>query len=146
MASLTNNAENDLALLIFNNTNWALIGDATGLRGSSSAGSFYISLHTSDPTEAAANQTAGETSYTNYARVAVARSGSGFTVSADTVTNAADISFPACGATGATITHVGIGTAASGTGDLIAYSTASLAVSSGITPIIAAGDLDIVFA
>ncbi|HYV99693.1 MAG TPA: hypothetical protein VE967_19695 [Gemmatimonadaceae bacterium] len=30
--SLGNAAENDLMLLIFNNTNWANLGDATGLR------------------------------------------------------------------------------------------------------------------
>lgn len=36
-----NTFENDLLLLIFNNTDAALIGDATGLRGSSTAGSLY---------------------------------------------------------------------------------------------------------
>jgi len=44
-----NTTENDLCLLLFNNTNAALIGDATGLRGSSTAGSFYLSLHTATP-------------------------------------------------------------------------------------------------
>mgnify|MGYP000650276063 CR=1 FL=1 len=75
-----NTFENDLLLLIFNNTDAALIGDATGLRGSSTAGSLYVSLHTGDPGEAG-NQTTNECAYGSYARVAVARSGAGWTVS-----------------------------------------------------------------
>lgn len=113
-----NTFENDFLLLVFNNTNIALIGDATGLRGSTSAGSFYISLHTADPGEAG-NQSTNEAAYTNYARVAVARSGSGWTVSGNQASNAAAINFAQCGITGATITHFGIGTDSSGTGKLL---------------------------
>ena len=47
-----NTFENDLLLLIFNNTNIANLGDATGIRGSSAAGSLYLALHTTDPGEA----------------------------------------------------------------------------------------------
>lgn len=65
--------------LLFNNTNAANIGDATGLRGSSTAGNLYISLHTSDP-GATGDQTTNEATYTSYARVAVVRSASGWTV------------------------------------------------------------------
>jgi hypothetical protein len=39
----------DLLELIFCNTDAPNIGDATGLRGSSVAGSLYVSLHTADP-------------------------------------------------------------------------------------------------
>ncbi len=35
--------------LEFINSNFANVGDATGLRGSSTAGSDYLSLHTADP-------------------------------------------------------------------------------------------------
>ena len=130
-----NTFENDLLLLIFNNTNCALVGDATGLRGSSTAGSLYVSLHTSDPGEAG-TQTTNETSYTSYARVAVVRSGSGFTVSSGSVSTAANVDFPACTGGTATITHFGIGTDVSGTGKLL-YKGAvspSISVSSGVTP------------
>jgi len=142
--SKTNTFENDLLLLIFNNTDIALIGDAAGLQNSAAAGSLYVSLHTSDPTEAG-SQTTNETSYTNYARVAVARSGAGWTVSSNAVSNAAAINFAACGVTGATITHFGVGTDASGAGKLLYKGalTASLAVSAGITPSFAIGELDI---
>lgn len=44
--SFSDTAENDLLQLLFNNVDMALVGDATGLRGASAAGSFYLSLHT----------------------------------------------------------------------------------------------------
>jgi hypothetical protein len=142
--SKSNSMENGMLLLFFNNTDFANIGDAAGLQNSATAGSLYVSLHTSDPGEGG-SQTTNETAYTNYARVAVARSGAGWTVTANAVTNAATITFPTGGVTGATITHFGVGTDSSGAGTLL-YSgalTASLAVSNGITPQFAAGDLDI---
>ena len=116
--SKTNTLENDLLLLIFNNVDIALIGDAAGLQNSASAGSLYISLHTAEPGEAA-DQTTNETAYTNYARIAVARSGAGWTVSGNSVSNAAAITFALCGITGATITHFGIGTDSAGAGKLL---------------------------
>jgi len=142
--SKSNTFENDLLLLVFNNTDIALIGDAAGLQNSATAGSLYVSLHTADPADAG-DQTTNETAYTNYARVAVARSGAGWTVSGNAVANAALVQFAQCGVTGATLTHFGVGTDASGAGKLL-YSgalTSSLAVSSGIQPQFAAGDLDI---
>lgn len=116
--SKANTWENDLLLLLFNNTNAANIGDATGVRGSSTAGSLYISLHTADPGEGG-DQTTSEATFTSYARVAVARSGAGFTVTANSVVNAAAITFPQCTGGSNTITHFGIGTAASGAGKLL---------------------------
>lgn len=142
--SASNDFETNILKLVFTNTTYANVGDATGLVGSSTAGSLYVSLHTSDPGEAG-SQTTNETSYTNYARVAVARSGSGWTVSGNSVSNAAAVSFAACGASGATLTHFGIGTASSGTGILLFSGalTSSLAVSSGITPSFAIGQLSV---
>jgi hypothetical protein len=112
------------------------------LQNSAAAGSLYVSLHTGDPGEAG-SQTTSESAYTNYARVAVARSGAGWTVAANAVTNAAEIAFPACGVTGSTITHFGVGTDSAGAGVLLFSGTCSLVVSSGITPKFAAGELDI---
>jgi hypothetical protein len=127
--------ENGLLLLLFNNTNFATVGDATGLRGSSTAGSLYLSLHTADPDEAG-DQTTNETSYTSYARVAVARSGAGFTVTGNSVVLAAEASFPACTGGTATITHFGLGTESSGAGVLLYKGavTPNIAVASGVTP------------
>lgn len=128
--------ENALLNLLFSNTNAANIGDATGLRGSSTAGSLYVSLHTADPGEAG-TQSTNETTYTSYARVAVSRSG-GFTVTGNSVSPAANVTFPAGTGGSGTITHFGIGTASSGAGVLL-YSgtvTPNITVGSGITPVL----------
>ena len=60
--AMANTAANNLMLLIFNNTTWANMGDATGVVGSTSAGSLYLSLHTSSPAESG-NQTTNEIAY-----------------------------------------------------------------------------------
>lgn len=142
--SASNAFETAVLNLYFNNSNHANIGDATGVRGSTTAGVFYISLHTADPGEAG-NQTTSEATYTSYARVSVARSGAGWTVSGATVSNTAAVTFPACTGGSNTITHFGIGTDVSGTGNLL-YSgalSASLAVSAGITPNFAIGQVSV---
>jgi hypothetical protein len=135
-----NTFENDLLLLIFNATAIANIADNAG---SSPLTNLYVSLHTGDPGEAG-NQTTNEAAYTSYARVAVARSGSGWTVSGNTVTNAALIQFPQCTGGSETITHFAIGTASSSTGKVLYKGalSSSLAVSSGIQPQFGAGELD----
>lgn len=143
--SASNAFESQAVLLIFNNTNAANIGDATGLRGSSTAGSLYIALHTADPGEAG-DQTTSEAAYTSYARVAVARSGAGFTCSGTAPTqaaNAAAVNFPACTGSSAVCTYFSVGVASSGASVILASGilTASLSVSNGITPSFAIGTL-----
>ena len=134
-----NTFENDLLLLIFNNTNCALVGDATGLRGASSAGSLYLSLHTADPGETG-DQTTSECNYTSYARVAVARSGAGFTVTANSVSPAANVDFAnPSNSTNLpqTATHFGVGTASSGAGKLLykgAVTPNIVITNTGVTP------------
>lgn len=140
--SATNVLENGLLSLLFENANYANVGDATGLRGSSTAGVFYISLHTADPGETGSQNTS-ESAYTNYARVSVARSTAGWTVASGVADNDAAITYPACGVTGSTITNFGIGSDVSGAGNLFLKGTASLVVSNGITPSFAIGALDI---
>lgn len=141
--SATNVFEDGLLSLIFENANYANVGDATGLRGSSTAGVFYISLCTANPGETG-TQTTSEAGYTSYARVSVARSTAGWTVSSGVADNDSAITFPAATGGSETETHFGIGSASSGTGNLFMFGalSASLAVSSGITPSFAAGALD----
>jgi hypothetical protein len=136
-----NTFENDLLKLIFNATAIANIADNAG---TSPLTNLYVSLHTGDPGEAG-DQTTSEATYTSYARVAVARSGVGWTVSGNQATNAALIQFPQCTGSSNTITHFAVGTAASSTGKVLYKGalSSSLAVSSGIQPQFAAGDLDI---
>ena len=57
--SMSNVAEAALLDLLFLNTDWANVGDASGLQNSATAGSFYIALHTSDPGEAGAPASSG---------------------------------------------------------------------------------------
>jgi hypothetical protein len=141
--SLTNTAEAALLDLLFLNTDWANVGDASGLQNSATAGSLYISLHSSDPGEAG-DQTTNEITYgAPYARVAVARTSGGWTRSVSTMSNTALVQFPQCTSGSATATHFGIGTASSGAGSLILKGalSSSLSISTGIQPQFAAGAL-----
>lgn len=133
--SMTNAAEQAFLDLLFLNIDWANIGDASGLQNSASAGSFYISLHTADPGEAG-DQTTNETTYTSYARTAVTRDASGWIRTSSTISNNVGIIFPACTGGFASITHFGIGTASTSTGNLLMKGalTATLSVSNGIQP------------
>ena len=123
---------NNLLKLIFNATAWANMADNAA---TSPYTNLYVGLYTADP-GTGNNQTTNETSYTNYTRIAVLRTSAGWTVATNTAVNAALIQFPQCGATGATLTYVAIGTASTGAGNVL-YSGAlnsSLAVASGIQP------------
>lgn len=128
--------------LIFNATAWA---DIAQNDGSGPLTDLYLSLHTATP-GVGNNQTTNETAYTNYVRIAVERTTSGWDVPASGATaNAALAQFAQCGVTGATITHVAIGTASSGAGTVL-YAGAlssSLAVANGIQPQFAAGALTV---
>lgn len=140
--SMSNASETNLLNLLFNNIDWANVGDAAGLQNSATAGSFYVALHSSDPGDAG-NQTTNEVAYTGYGRVAVARSGAGFTVAGAQVSNAATVQFGECTAGSATATHFSVGLLSAGAGDIL-YSgalSASRSISAGITPLFNAGAL-----
>lgn len=118
MASFANGTQTNFLKLVFQGVNWANIADNTA---TSPATSLFFSLHNADPGEAG-NQSTNETAYTNYARVGVARTSGGFSVTGNSpaiVSNVTAINFPQCGVTGDTITHFGIGLASSGAGTLL---------------------------
>ena len=123
---------NDYFKLLFNATAVATIADNAA---STPLTNLYVSLHTADPT-AAGNQSSNETAYTSYARVAVSRSGTGWTVTGQTVTPASAITFPACTGGTSTITYFGVGTLVSGVGKLLYAGplTPNISVSIGVTP------------
>lgn len=130
--------------LVFGNTDFTLLGDAGGLRGSATAGSIYIGLYTADPGESG-DQTTNETSYGGYARTAVARAITAqWTESGGVVTNVNDVVFPALASGGpVTFTHVGVGVASAGAGKLMysgAFTTPKTA-QNGDVPKILAGQL-----
>lgn len=129
-----NTFENDLVKLIFQATAIANIADNAA---SGPLTNLYVSLHTADPGETG-DQTTSEIAYTSYARVAVARSGSGFTVTNNSVSPAADITFPTGTGGSGTATHFAIGTASSGAGKLL-YSgtvTPNIVCGNGIAPVL----------
>jgi hypothetical protein len=64
-------------------------------------------------------------------------------VTANAVANAAAVTFPACSGGSSTITYFSVTTASSGTSKILWRGTTnSLAVTSGITPAFAIGELD----
>lgn len=144
---MSNAAAQALGDLIFLNTDWANIGDAGGLQNSAAAGSFYVALHTADPT-AAGDQTSSEATYTGYAREAVARTGGGWARSGQTVSNVAAVQFDECTAGSNTVTYFSIGVASSGASQILAYGalSASRSIAAGDTPLFNIGELDSTFA
>lgn len=128
-----NTFENDWLKLIFNAAAIANIADNAA---ASPLTSLYVSLHTADPGEAG-DQTTSETAYTGYARVAVARTAGGWTVTANSVSPVANIDFGECTASpGAALTHFAVGTASSGAGKLL-YSgtlTPNITMAVGVIP------------
>lgn len=128
-----NTFENDLLKLIFNATAIANIADNAA---ASPLTNLYVSLHTADPGEAG-DQTTSEISYTGYARVAVLRTSGGWTITANSVSPGAAITFPQMTAgAGGIVTHAVIGTASSGAGKIL-YSgamTPNITVAVGVTP------------
>ena len=127
-----NTFENDWLKLIFNATAIANIADDAS---TSPLTNLYVSLHTGDPGEAG-DQTTSEATYTSYARVAVARTSGGWTVTANSVSPVSTIAFPAGTGGSGTVTHWAVGTASTGTGKLL-YSgtvTPNIVTGSGVTP------------
>lgn len=130
--SMADGVENALLKLIFQAVAWADYADNDA---TSPLTSLVVSLHTADPGEAG-TQSTSETTYSGYARVSVARTTGGWTVTANSVSPAASIPFPQCTSDPATITHFGVGSAASGAG-FLAFSgavTPSIAIVAGVVP------------
>lgn len=120
-----NQTETDVLAKFFNNT--ALPWDAIT--------NLFVALHTADPGEGG-SQTTSEATFTSYARVSVARTSGGWTVSGNQASNTALVQFPQCTGGSNVITHVSIGTLTSGAGQIL-YSGAlnsSLTVSNLIQP------------
>lgn len=125
--------ENDLLKLIFNGTPIADLADDDQ---SSPATTLSVALHTADPGEAG-DQTTSETAYTGYGRVTVARTTGGWTVTTNSVSPLANVTFGECTASpGAAITHFSVGT---GVGDKLLYSgtmTPNITMAVGVSPVL----------
>lgn len=130
--SIGNTFENDLMKLIFNATAIANIADNAA---ASPLTQIRYSLHTALPSEGA-TQATSETTYAPYVRVSVGRSTTGHTVTNNSVSPVANISFAACTSGSGTITHAQCGTATSGAGKVLFTGTVTpnIVVSAGVTP------------
>jgi hypothetical protein len=127
--------------LIFNAVAWANMADNAA---TSPYANLYLSLHNGSPGVGNA-QTTNEVAYTNYLRIAIARTSGGWTVSTNTAVNAALAQFAQCGATGATADYVAIGTASSGAGNVLYQGALSsaLTIANNIQPQFAGGALTV---
>ena len=121
----------------------ALIFNATAIsspslaqnEGTSPLTNLYVALHTASPT-AAGSQTSSEAAYTSYARVAVARTSGGWTVTGGSVSPVATISFPTATGGSETETYFSVGSASSGAGEIFYWGplSSNIVVSNGVTP------------
>lgn len=107
---------NDILKLIFNATAIANIADNAA---SSPLTNLFVALHTADPLNAG-DQTTSEIAYTGYGRVTVARTSGGWTVTTNSVSPAAAITFGQMTAgAGGTATHFSVGVATSGASKIL---------------------------
>lgn len=136
--SKSNTTETNVLKLILNATAWANIADNAA---SSPLTNLYMALHTADPGEGG-TQATSEISYTGYARVAVVRTTSGWTVASGVGTLVPNVDFGEMTAgAGGTVTHISLGVASSGSTDYL-YSgaaTPNIAIANGLTPRVKAG-------
>ncbi len=130
--SKSNAFETDMLELYFNAVSHANLADNTA---TSPATNLTVALHTADPGEAG-TQATNEATYTSYARVTVARTAGGWTVTGNSVSPVSDITFPQATGGSETITHFSIGT---GTTDYMMYYgtiTPNIVVSINVTPVV----------
>lgn len=136
--SKSNAYETQILELLFNATAIPNVADNASVAPLTE---LYVSLHTASPGEAG-DQSTNEIAYTGYARVAVARTSGGWTVTNNSVSPNADITFgEMTGGAGGTVTHAAVGSSASGGGQVYYYGTVTpnINVTTGVTPKIASG-------
>lgn len=130
--SKSNTMENDMLDLYFTAVTHA---DLAENDTTSPATNITVALHTADPGEAG-TQATSEVVYTGYARVSVARTAGGWTVTANSVSPVANITFGTSTTGPTTVTHFSVGT---GVSNYMMYSgtvTPNIVVNNGVTPIL----------
>ncbi len=134
MGSKSDTYENDWLKLTFNGTAIANIADNAA---SGPLTNLYAALHTASPADTG-NQTTSECAYASYARVAIARTTGGFTVTGSSVSPVADVDFPIATGGSETATHFSFGTASSGTGKILYWGTVTpnIVIIAGVTPVL----------
>jgi len=138
MSSKTNDFETEVLELLFNDTDISGIG--SDIRADGTAGNLYVALYTSTPTEGGAGT---ECDYTGYFQRPVGRSGSGWTVSGNQVSNTAQITFGVCTNGNNTVNGVAILSDDEDSEHILYYGALDtpLSVTSGVQPIFPIGAL-----
>lgn len=124
--------ENALLLLIYNATTYANVAiNAT----TSPITAIAVAGHTASPGDAGTMATS-EVAYTSYARASVNRTSGGWTITANSASPVATISWPAGTGGSGLITHFSTGKTGGGAAAIFDYGTVTpnLNTGSGITP------------
>ncbi len=130
--SISDSTETNLLKLIYNATAWANYADNAG---ASPQTNVDVALHTADPGDAG-SQTTSESAYTSYARVSVARTTGGWTVTANSVSPVANIGFPAGTGGSGTVSYFSTGKTGGGATAILLSGTVTpnIVTGSGVTP------------
>jgi hypothetical protein len=133
--SIADTTENAILALIFNATAWANYADNAATTPQTN---IAVGLHTADPGDAGTMSTS-EITYTSYARVSVARTSGGWTVSGTAPTQvvpAATIGFAAGTGGSGTVTHFTTGKTGGGAAAILFSGTVTpnIVTGNGVTP------------
>lgn len=130
--SISNTSEQAIMVLIFNATAWANYADNAA---TSPETNIHVGLQTADPTDTGTMSTS-ETTYTSYARVNVARTSGGWTVTNGAAVPVATISFPAGTGGSGTVTHFSTGKTGGGAAAILFSGTVTpnIVTGNGVTP------------
>lgn len=130
--SISDTTENALMALIFNATAWANYADNAA---TSPQTAIAVALHTGDPGESGTMSTS-EATYTSYARASVNRNSGGWTVTANSVSPAATISFAAGTGGSGTVSYFSTGKTGGGAAAILFSGTVSpsIVTGNGVTP------------
>lgn len=130
--SFSNTTETAIMALIFNATAWGNYADNAS---ASPQTNVHVGLATADPTDTG-DMSTSETTYTSYARVNVARTSGGWTVTGGSVSPVANIDFPAGTGGSGTVTYFSTGKTGGGAAAILLKGTVSpsIVTGNGVTP------------
>jgi hypothetical protein len=130
--SISDTTETAILALIFNATAWGNYADNASATPQTN---IHVALHTADPGDAG-NMSSSETTYTSYARVNVARTSGGWTVTGGSVSPVANIDFPAGTGGSGTVTHFSTGKTGGGAAAILWSGTVTpnIVTGNGVTP------------
>lgn len=133
--SISDTTESAILALIFNATAWGNYADNAATTPQTN---ISVALHTADPGDTG-TQTTSESAYTSYARVSVARTSGGWTVSGTSPTQvvpAAAITFPAGTGGSGTVSFFSTGKTGGGASAILWSGTVTpnIVTGNGVTP------------